>query len=51
MFDPIVLAFNLDFTDWYSVFHFGETVANAIARNYRFAGVMEGYYVYVPLPG
>jgi hypothetical protein len=53
-FDKVVLEYKLDVNaNWWKMIHFGEGVARAIGRNYRFvervpSGAHFYYYVYVP---
>jgi hypothetical protein len=48
-FDKIVLFQRLDpESEWYTNVHFGREISTAIARNYRFARRVQGYWVYVP---
>jgi hypothetical protein len=48
-FDEIVLLQHLDpKNNWYTNVHFGREISTAINRNYRFARLVEQYWVYVP---
>jgi hypothetical protein len=48
-FDEIVLLQHLDpESNWYTNVHFGREISTAINRNYRFARLVEQYWVYVP---
>jgi hypothetical protein len=47
-FDKIVLVYPITFEAWYRELHFGPLVSEAIRENYRLAGRLAGYYVYVP---
>ena len=47
-FDLIVLSYSLDFQDWYSKVHLGQTIASAIGENYRLAEEAGGYFIYAP---
>jgi hypothetical protein len=47
-FDKIVLVYPVTFEAWYRELHFGAVVSEAIRENYRLAGRLGGYYLYVP---
>jgi hypothetical protein len=47
-FDKIVLVYPVTFEAWYRELHFGHVVSEAVRENYRLAGRVAGYYLYVP---
>jgi hypothetical protein len=48
-FDKIILLQRLDpESNWYTNVHFGRQISTAINRNYRFARLVQTYWVYVP---
>lgn len=48
-FTKVVLGNDLAFTEWYTNFHLGPRVLEALRRNYVPFGTEDGYFVYAPV--